>query len=78
MTTFILDEHRTRGKAILAQKVLGNEPEANTWKPYRVKVIETHDFKSEAACLAYFQKQKQEASRPCPKLDSRNAACFQK
>ena len=30
--------------------------------PYRVKVIETHDFKSEAACLAYFQQQKQEAS----------------
>lgn len=49
MTTFILEEHRTRGKVILAQKVLGNESEANTWKPYRVKVIETHDFKSEAA-----------------------------
>ena len=64
MTTFILEEHRTRGKVILAQKVLGNEPEANTWKLYRVKVIETHDFKSEAACLAYFQKQKQEAIRP--------------
>lgn len=64
MTTFILEEHRTGGKVILAQKVLGNEPEANTWKPYRVKVIETHDFKSEAACLAYFQKQKQEAFRP--------------
>ncbi len=63
MTTFILEEHRTRGKVILAQKVLSNEPEANTWKPYRVKVIETHDFKSEAACLAYFQRQKQEASR---------------
>ena len=61
MTTFILEKHRTRGKVILAQKVLGNESEANTWKPYRVKVIETHDFKSEAACLAYFQKQKQEA-----------------
>lgn len=28
----------------------------------RVKVIETHDFKSEAACLPYFQQQKQEAS----------------
>ena len=64
MTTFILEEHRTRGKVILAQKELGNEPEANAWKPYRVKVIETHDFKSEAACLAYFQRQKQEAAHP--------------
>ncbi len=64
MTTFILEEHRTWEKVILAQKVLGNEPEANAWKPYRVKVIETHDFKSEAACLAYFQRQKQEAFRP--------------
>ena len=62
MTTFILEEHHTQGKTILAQKVLGNKSEANTWKPYRVKIIETHDFKSEAACLAYFQKQKQEAS----------------
>lgn len=61
MTTFILEEHRTRGKVILAQKVLGNESEADAWKPYRVKVIEAHDFKSEAACLAYFQRQKQEA-----------------
>ena len=39
MTTFILEEHRTRGKVILAQKVLGNEAEVNTWKPYRVKAI---------------------------------------
>ena len=59
-----MEEHRTWEKVILAQKVLGNEPEANAWKPYRVKVIETHDFKSEAACLAYFQRQKQEAARP--------------
>ena len=64
MTTFILEEHRTSGKVILAQKVLGNEPAENTWKPYRVKVIETHDFKSEAACLAYFQQQKQAAFPP--------------
>ena len=46
MTTFILEEHHTQGKTILAQKVLGNKSEANTWKPYRVKIIETHDFKS--------------------------------
>ena len=58
MTTFMLEEHRTRGKVILAQKVLGNESEANAWKPYRVKIVETHDFRSERECLAYFQQEK--------------------
>ena len=61
MTTFILEEHRTSGKVILAQKVLGNEAELNTWKPYQVKIIETHDFKSEVACMAFFRQQKGES-----------------
>ena len=64
MTTFILEEHRTRNKTVLAQKVLSNEPEKSAWMPYQVKTIETHNFKSEAACMAYFQKQKQEAFHP--------------
>ena len=64
MTTYILEEHRVPNKIILAQKVLSNEPENSAWMPYQVKTIETHNFKSEATCMAYFRKQKQETSCP--------------
>ena len=58
MTTYILDEHHGPGKTILAQKILTNERTGSNWKPYRVKVVETHDFRSERECLAYFQGEK--------------------
>ena len=61
MKTYILEEHHVPGKTVLAQKILGSERTANTWKPYQVKIIETHDFKSEAACMAYFRQQKGES-----------------
>ena len=33
MTTFILEEHHTQGKTILAQKVIGNEPQRTPGSP---------------------------------------------
>lgn len=54
MTTYILGESRTQNKLILAEKVIGAE---KTFQPYRVRITETHYFRTEKSCMDYFQKQ---------------------
>lgn len=52
MTTYILGESRTPDKLVLAEKVVGAE---KAFSPYRVKIMETHYFKTEKSCMDYFK-----------------------
>lgn len=46
-------------KLVLAEKVVGAE---KAFSPYRVKIMETHYFKTEKSCMDYFQKQSDPAT----------------